>query len=262
MTDFASIIALGFVLGMRHATDADHVIAITTLVTRQQEAKQAALAGLAWGIGHTLTIMAVGAAIVLFNITIPQRVGLGLELSVGVMLVVLGMTTLAGFGAFRPSAWRARAVTGLADSVPRPHRHGDYIHTHPVAPAPAAHPHTPDQTPLAMLDRRLGGRRTYEHLRPLVIGVVHGLAGSAAISLLVLAFIREPAWAVAYLGVFGVGTVAGMMLITMSIASAFRYAGRRSNVFSRRLGMASGLASVGFGVLLAYQIASHPGFSP
>jgi len=112
---------------------------------------------------------------------------------------------------------------------------------------------------VAWLDNVLGRMAVYQHLRPLVIGVVHGLAGSAAVALLVLATIRDSRWAIAYLLVFGIGTIAGMMLITMSIASTFRLFGS-SQVFFRRLGLASGLLSLGFGLMLAYGICIRSGF--
>ena len=101
---------------------------------------------------------------------------------------------------------------------------------------------------------RVGKISLYQYLRPFVIGVVHGLAGSAAVALLVLTTIRNYHWAIAYLLVFGVGTIAGMMLITMSIASAFQFVGRGSRKFSRRLALASGLLSLAFGLFVAYQI--------
>ena len=104
------------------------------------------------------------------------------------------------------------------------------------------------------LDRRLGRKPLYQLLRPLLVGIVHGLAGSAAVALLILATIRNPTWAIAYLLVFGIGTIAGMMLITMSIASAFRFVGERFQTFGRRLALVSGVISVGFGLILAYQI--------
>jgi high-affinity nickel-transport protein len=91
MIGFLSILALGFFLGMRHATDPDHVIAVSTIVTRQPRTARAALIGAFWGLGHTVTIFVVGTAIILFNLTIPARVGLSMELSVGMMLIVLGV---------------------------------------------------------------------------------------------------------------------------------------------------------------------------
>ena len=105
-------------------------------------------------------------------------------------------------------------------------------------------------------------------MRPLIVGTVHGLAGSAAVALLVLATIRNAHWAIVYLLVFGVGTIAGMMLITMSIASGFRLLGNNRR-FSRQMGLASGVLSLGFGAVLAYQIfvvngllTAHPQWMP
>ena len=236
MTSALSIVAVGFILGMRHATDPDHVIAVTTIMSRQRNLSRAALTGLWWGIGHTLTIFVVGTAIILLEVVVPARLGLSMELSVGLMLIVLGVINIASF---------LRSARSL-----NVHDHGH---------APETHPHGANHTPLIWLDRVCGRTDLYQHLRPLVVGVVHGLAGSAAVALLVLATIGNPRWAIAYLLVFGVGTVAGMMLITMSIASAFGFIGNRHERFSHRLGLASGLVSVAFGIVLAYQIAVASG---
>lgn len=259
MINFLSIIAVGFFLGMRHATDPDHVIAVTTIVTGNRKLSRAALIGAFWGIGHTLTIFVVGSGIILFDLVIPARIGLSMELSVGVMLIVLGVMNVAGF-------WRSMPV------VPA-HTHDDVearypnIHAHPHTHAP--HSDRPDHTPLAWLDRTFGRIGFYQYLRPLIIGIVHGLAGSAAVALLVLTTIRNSNWAIAYLLVFGVGTIAGMMLITTSIASTLKLVGTKRQTFSRQLGMASGLLSLGFGLLVAYHICvvnglftSNPRWTP
>lgn len=257
MPDITVVLALGFFLGMRHATDADHVVAVTTIVTRQREIASAAVTGLLWGIGHTFTLVAVGAAIILFNLTIPNWIGVGMELSVGLMLVLLGLFNIAAFFNLRPGVWR-RAGPGRSEVIhSHAHSHGDYVHTHPHGHSPDVHPHQPDQTPLAAIDRRFGASRLYRHARPVIVGIVHGLAGSAAVTLLVLAAVRDPGWAIGYLLVFGVGTIAGMMLITVSIASAFHFAGARSDVASRRLGFAAGIASIFFGLAFAYQVWSR-----
>src|ERR1700731_3131470 len=97
MISFLSIIAVGFFLGMRHATDPDHVIAVTTIVSRQRNLLKAAFTGIFWGICHTLTIFVVGAAIILFGVVIPGRIGLSMELSVGLMLIILGVMNIASF---------------------------------------------------------------------------------------------------------------------------------------------------------------------
>src|ERR1700690_2735400 len=96
MITLISIIALGFFLGMRHATDPDHVVAVTTIVSRQRSVRAAGLVGAMWGLGHPVTILLVGGAIILFSVVIPPRLGLGMELAVAVMLVVLGAMNLVG----------------------------------------------------------------------------------------------------------------------------------------------------------------------
>jgi ABC-type nickel/cobalt efflux system permease component RcnA len=285
MINFISIIALGFFLGMRHATDPDHVIAVSTIVSREREIGKSAWIGVFWGIGHTLTIFAVGAAIILFDIAISPRLGLSMELAVGLMLILLGIINVVSFFRDLPLASeRAGTPAPPQDSItkagtpapPQPemvhshaHSHGDFIHTHPHSHEHGSDGHRHgDQNPVAWLDRMFLRFKLYRPLRPLMIGIVHGMAGSAAVALLVLATIRDPRWAVAYLLVFGIGTIAGMMVITMSIASTFRLA-RGKQVFLRRLAMASGVLSLGFGTFVAYQIiavngllTAHPQWVP
>jgi ABC-type nickel/cobalt efflux system permease component RcnA len=236
MISFLSIIAVGFFLGMRHATDPDHVIAVTTIVSRQRNLLKAAMTGIFWGIGHTLTIFVVGTLIILFDVVIPARIGLSMELSVGLMLIILGVMNIVSF------VRSARSISPQNSELihRHPHSHGDYVHSHPHGHDPDAHPHNANQTPLTWLDRLFGRIGLYQQLRPLVVGIIHGLAGSAAVALLILTTIRNPHWAIAYLLVFGAGTVGGMMLITMSIASAFNFFGKRHERFSQRLGWLPG----------------------
>jgi ABC-type nickel/cobalt efflux system permease component RcnA len=253
VTSLLTVTVLGFFLGMRHAADPDHVIAVTTIVSRHGSPLRAAVLGVLWGIGHTLTILVVGAGIVLLGWVIPPRVGLSLELSVGVMLIVLGMLNL------RAVVREARGVAAhrepsMAMVHTHAHAHGDYIHAHPHQHRPDAHPHPPDDTPLARIDRLLGGLRPYEMIRPIIVGLVHGLAGSAAVALLVLAGIGTGVWAVAYLLLFGLGTIVGMMLITVGLAWPIAGAAPRFPALPRRLRLASGLVSVIVGVAIAYQI--------
>lgn len=274
MINFLSIIALGFFLGMRHATDPDHVIAVSTIVSREREISKSAWIGVFWGLGHTLTIFAVGAAIILFDVVISPRIGLSMELAVGLMLILLGVINLVSFFRELPGSAQTReaeesiSVASQSEVVhSHAHSHGDYIHTHSHSHGPAVHVHAA-QNPVAWLDRALLRFKLYRPLRPLMIGIVHGLAGSAAVALLVLAAIRDPRWAVAYLLVFGIGTIAGMMLITMSIASTFRLA-RGKQQFLRRVAMASGVLSLFFGLFVAYHIivvngllSTHPQWVP
>jgi hypothetical protein len=251
VTGLLAILALGFFLGMRHATDPDHVIAVSTIVARHRSVRSAAIIGGIWGLGHTLTILLVGSAIILFNWVIPARVGLSMELSVGVMLCVLGIMNLTG------------AMRGIRETVSHhsgahihshAHSHGDYVHTHVHAHEPDAHPHDPERTPVSWLDRQLGAIGLYQLVRPLVVGIVHGLAGSAAVALVVLTTIRSPGWAVFYLLLFGLGTIAGMMLITAAISVPFALTSANFARWNRGLRLASGAVSLAFGLFLAYQV--------
>jgi high-affinity nickel-transport protein len=251
MNGLATIVALGFVLGMRHATDPDHVIAVTTIVARQRKAASAAWIGALWGLGHTLTILAVGGGIILFRWVIPPRIGLSMEFSVGLMLILLGVMNLTGI--WRVIANRKTAANGRPMHS-HPHSHGDFVHDHPHGHGSGGHPHDPDRTPVGWLDRRLGGVGAYRWVRPLLIGIVHGLAGSAAVALLVLASIADPTWAVFYLLIFGLGTIAGMILITVVIAVPFAWGSARSVRVGEMLRISSGVLSLAFGLFLAWQI--------
>jgi ABC-type nickel/cobalt efflux system permease component RcnA len=249
MITFLSIIALGFFLGMRHATDPDHVIAVTTIVSRQQSIRHAALIGILWGIGHTLTILAVGSAIILFGIVIPPRLGLSMELSVGLMLILLGILNLSGI-----LRWITETFTPMP-SEQHTHSHGigDSIYNHAHGQFAEKHNHAGD-LPERGMNRTFGKLGVYQVVRPFAVGLVHGLAGSAAVVLLVLTTIRVPSLAVLYLLVFGIGTIAGMMLITTAIAVPFKYSKTRFARLNHSLAVASGIISVAFGVFIVYEM--------
>ena len=242
MTTLIPILFFGFFLGMRHATDSDHVIAVTTIVSRQRNIGSAAWTGVFWGIGHSLTLLAIGGAIILFGIVVPERLGMSLEFCVALMLILLGALNLrATFRAVETVSADTRHVHH------HPHRHGDYVHSHTHGHEESTHGHAEEAIPSAKLDRWFGHSKSYHAFRPLVIGIVHGLAGSAAIALLVLPIIHNP-----FL-VFGVGTIAGMMLITAAIAVPISYS-TRFQFLHRHLGTAAGVLSLGFGLFLVYQI--------
>jgi high-affinity nickel-transport protein len=252
MVTLFSIAALGFFLGMRHATDADHVIAITTIVSRQRSIRHAASIGILWGLGHTITILGVGSAIIIFGVVIPPRVGLSMEFSVGLMLVLLGMLNLSGM-----MRWITEMITPFrSEQIKNPHAGGNPVHTGPHYHGLVGHSHVGDAVSVNWMDRAFGSLGIYQVVRPFVVGIVHGLAGSAAVALLVLTTIRVPAWAIFYLLVFGLGTVAGMMLITAAIAIPFQLSGNRFARINRCLALASGFASLAFGLFIVY----HMGF--
>ena len=264
MMNLLAVISVGFLLGMRHATDPDHVIAVTTIVSRQQSVRHAGLIGALWGLGHTITILAVGAAIILFNLVIPPRIGLTMELAVGVMLVFLGILNLTGM-----MQWLTNRLTPAYQGMlvhSHPHSHHGKVHSHPHAHDPEIHMHPAAPLHGHGLLERIG---LYQLLRPLAVGVVHGLAGSAAVALLVLTTIRDPRWAVIYLLVFGVGTIAGMIVITMAIGAPLAYTGKKFTSFNRGLAILSGVVSIAFGAFISFQIGfvdglftSHPHWTP
>ncbi|HSQ32383.1 MAG TPA: hypothetical protein VLN49_21150 [Gemmatimonadaceae bacterium] len=193
MISIFSILLLGFVLGMRHATDADHVVAVTAIVTGEPSLRRASKVGALWGIGHSVTILVVGGAIIVFRLSIPPRIGLALEFAVALMLIVLGALSLSD-----------RAMTSAASAV-----------------------------------------------RPVVVGLVHGLAGSAFVALLVVAAVPGAWLGLAYLALFGLGTIAGMALVTTAVAVPSALSAHRIVHAHRYLRLASGVASVAFGLLLA-----------
>jgi hypothetical protein len=231
---------------MRHATDADHVVAIATIVSRERSVAGSALIGAAWGVGHTITVMAVGVAIIVFEVVVPSRLGLSMEFAVGIILVLLGVLTLTRMG-------RAVGAAHTHASVPGGHALDLHDHLH-------AHGHAEEHTPLARLDRSGLGRIVfYQWLRPFAVGLVHGLAGSAAVALMVLSIIREPVAALGYLLLFGLGTIVGMMLITLILSAPFVFTAVNLPKFNWRLRVASGLVSFVFGVILIYGIGFAEG---
>jgi HupE / UreJ protein len=195
------LIGIGFALGVRHAADTDHVVAVTAIAAGHRRLLPAALVGAYWGLGHTLTILGVGGMIVLLNLVVPPRLGLALEFVVGLALVVVGASNLTG---------QDRA--GVPDAGTRQ------------------------------------GRRAF------ALGLVHGLAGSAAVALLVLATVHDPWAGCAYLLVFGLGTVAGMVLITLAVAAPAALLGRRVALSGPGLRVATGILSVAFGLYTMFDV--------
>ena len=268
MTSGLAILAIGFVLGMRHATDPDHVIAVSTIVSRERSIAKAGMIGVLWGVGHTVTILVVGAGIILFDLAIPTRVGLTMEFSVGLMLILLGVLNLTGAMAWISEKFSPAhpQVTGSHAHV---HEHDSKMHLHWHSHSRGLEHHGESLTPPKWFggeSMRLG---MFHTLRPLCVGLVHGLAGSAAVALLVLSTIREPRWAVLYLLIFGVGTIAGMMLITTAISLPFSFAGYKFAWLNKGLIFGSGLLSLGFGLFVCYQIGfvdglftNHPNWIP
>lgn len=247
-------------MGMRHATDPDHVIAVTTIVSREHGLWKASGIGAMWGLGHTATVLAVGALIIIFKLAIPARLGLAMEFAVAIVLILLGLQPTHAM------VWKAIArLRGRAAGIDpelivhsHAHTHGALAHRHPHVHVAgeslnaAPHAHGLDHGMVAGPTTRLSV--AYPRLRAFGVGLVHGLAGSAAIALLVLSAIPEPRWAALYLIIFCVGTIFGMALITTAIAAPIVLAKGRVAWLHQGFVSSAGLLSFGFGLILAYQI--------
>ena len=255
------IALLGLLMGMRHATDPDHVIAVTTIVSRERRLTAASRVGIVWGLGHTLTVLAVGAAIIIFKIAIPIRLGLAMEFAVAIVLILLGV---GAFASLVRSA--ARRIAGTPIEVDQSLVVHSHAHAHGAGPHRHPHVHLDsgehcDSEHIALHHEHslpVSALSSFAIRRPLLrsfgVGLVHGLAGSAAIALLVLSAIPQPLWATLYLGIFCLGTVVGMGLITTAIATPFAVAAQRVSWMHHGLVTGSGLLSFGFGLFLAYQL--------
>jgi ABC-type nickel/cobalt efflux system permease component RcnA len=246
LVPFVTVILLGLFLGMRHSTDPDHVLAVTTIVSRQKSIRSSATIGLLWGLGHTLTIFLVGSAIIIFGVVIPPRLGLSMEFCVALMLILLGVLNLTGV-----MRWITERVTAMKSvpATPQPAVSVDRI----CENSGKTNQRGPSSIEL-FLDRTIGKLGLYQTIRPLVVGLVHGLAGSAAVALLVLSTIKSPLWSMAYLLVFGFGTMVGMMLMTAAISLPLVYTGKKFFKINRHLSTISSFASMAFGIFLVYHI--------
>jgi hypothetical protein len=226
----ASVLAFGFVLGLKHAVEADHLAAVSTIISERKSLASSMLIGGLWGIGHTISLLVVGILVILLHIEISERVALFLEFCVGLMLIALGVNAL-------------RKLARGGHLHLHVHQHGGHVH---------AHPHIHDSAPDTEDTQAHHGY--HSGMRPLLVGMVHGLAGSAALMLLVLSTISRPLVGLVYIVVFGIGSIGGMMLMSALVSlplylTARRFA--RANLMMRGL---AGLFSLSFGLFMIYQI--------
>jgi high-affinity nickel permease len=206
-----SLLALGFLLGLRHAMEADHLAAISTIVTERRSLLSSSLVGACWGLGHTLALLIAGVGVLLLRYQLTERMAHGFELCVGIMLVLLGANVLRTLrrGASHTQEHRAAA----------PHSHAD----------------------------------VWLVSRPLLVGMVHGLAGSAPLLLLTLTVVSSPLAAFSYIAVFGVGSMMGMSIMSLLLGVPARLTVEhfaRTHLALRGL---SGLFSVAIGVFIVYE---------
>ncbi|HEV8456784.1 MAG TPA: high-affinity nickel-transport family protein [Methylomirabilota bacterium] len=256
------VVLLGLLFGIQHATDPDHVLAVATIVSRTRRFGAGALIGVFWGLGHSATVTAVGLAIIGLNLTITPVMGLSMELAVALMLMALGAARIAWV--FRGSD----PVPAAHLTEPHPHEVAAGFHCHPHAHAGSVHrhPHVHPPRGLMLALQTVGPAQAF---RSLCVGLVHGLAGSAAVALLVLTTIRSAWGAVGYLLLFGVGTMAGMTAITALLSLPFATRIPLLQRWRRGFALGTGALSLAFGLYLAFDIGfaqglflGHPIWAP
>ena len=228
-----SMLLFGLLLGMRHAMEADHVAAVATLATRGRSIGQTMRLGAVWGLGHTLTLLLFGGIVLTLDSVMPQQLAAGLELAVGFMLVVLGLDVL-----------RRMIKERVHFHV---HRHAeDVVHLHAHSHADEHAPHDPHL--------HTHGHVLGLNLRALFIGMMHGMAGSAALILLTLETVRSVPLGLAYIVLFGAGSIIGMALLSAIIAVPLRYSAATLTRVHNGLKALIGGATVALGAMLIYEI--------
>ena len=232
-------LSLGFVYGLRHALDADHMVAVSTIVSQHRSVARSSLVGTFWGLGHTVSIFAIGLVVLLLKVSIPRSIELWMEMAVALMLMLLGGGVLLG-------ALRERGIVLHS----HPHTHdGELAHSHLHVHGSEGHEHRHQMI-------RLGRK-------PFVVGMIHGMAGSAAVTVAALTTIPSIALGLAYIALFGLGSIGGMLLMSAMIGVPFAVTARRLSSINLPVRIVAGLLSLVFGLILAWELwsmmlAEHP----
>lgn len=219
-----SVLLIGFVLGLRHATEADHLAAVSTIVSEKKNLFTASIVGGLWGVGHTISLFAVGLIVIFLKLQITASVEAKLEAGVGLMLVILGLNAL-------------RKLYQSEKIHTHTHDHGERAHTH-------FHAHNDEKAEVS--HHRLSPRSV-------VVGMVHGLAGSAALMLVILPTIPSPLVAIMYILIFGVGSIGGMMAMSLLIGLPFHFTANRFDLLNKGIRLCAGVFSLGLGFSIIYE---------
>ena len=219
-----SILTVGFLLGLRHATEADHLAAVSTIVSEKKSLFTASIVGGLWGLGHTISLFVVGLVVIFLKLQISESVEAKLEACVGVMLVILGINAL------RKLFTSEKVHVHSHDHGTREHLH---FHTHQDENSEAGH-------------HRFSPRSV-------VIGMVHGLAGSAALMLIIVPTIPSPAVAIGYILIFGLGSIGGMMVMSLLIGLPFHFTANRFEILNKGIRLCAGVFSFGLGLSIIYE---------
>jgi ABC-type nickel/cobalt efflux system permease component RcnA len=233
-TPTLAILGLGFLLGLKHATEADHLAAVSTIVSERRSLWSSALIGGLWGLGHTISLFLAGIFVLLLNFEISEVNERRLECCVGIMLTLLGLNVLR------------KLVTGGQLHF---HTHGHGGHEH-------AHPHIHE---LSEDDHAATHHGFKFSPRALVIGMVHGLAGSAALMLLVIPTIESRTVGLLYVAIFGIGSIGGMMIMSFLVGLPFHFTALKFGRFNQVLQVCAGILSITLGLWIVYEKAFSEG---
>ena len=218
-----SVLVIGFVLGLQHATEADHLAAVSTIVSEKKNLFTASIVGGLWGVGHTFSLFTVGLVVILLKFQISESLEAKLEACVGAMLILLGLNALRKL--FQASKVHVHS-----------HEHDGHKHVHIHAHSKSA-------------------EESHHRLSPrsIFIGMVHGLAGSAALMLLVVPTIKSESVALLYILIFGIGSIGGMMAMSFLIGLPFHFTAGRFDILNRGIRLFAGLFSLGLGFSIMYE---------
>ena len=223
------ILLLGLLIGLQHAMEADHVAAVASLATRSRTARETARQGIVWGLGHALTLLCFGGLVLILDWVVPENMARALELAVGLMLILLGLDVIRHLLTDRFHFHR--------------HTHGNLTHIH-------VHSHPDDVEHSQDLHRHSHPRRF--SLKALLVGMMHGMAGSAALILLTLETVLSPLEGLVYILLFGLGSVVGMGMLALVIAIPMRYSERSMQWAHNGLKGTVGLVTLGLGLAIVH----------
>lgn len=226
----ASVLTFGLVFGLKHAVEADHLAAVSTIVSQRKSILSSSIVGGLWGVGHTISLLIAGVAVLVLHVKIGEKTALALEFCVALMLIALGANAL-------------RKIIRGGKLHLHSHHHGEHAHLHP-------HIHEPSVEP--------SGQATHHGLRfnarPILVGMVHGLAGSAALMLLVLSTVSSPAIGLLFIAVFGVGSIGGMLMMSALVSLPLHFTAARFGKTHRAVQVLAAVFSLGLGVMMVYEI--------
>ena len=220
ITDIVLLLGLGFLLGLEHAFEPDHVVAVSSLIAKHKTLKRTTILGTLWGLGHTTTLFLVGIIVLTLKLSIPETIASSLEFIVGIVIILLGIFVI-------------KDVIGNKKHI--------HIHTHDNKPHMHFHSH----------------KNTDSHVhyhKSFSVGLIHGMAGSAALMLLVLSTMNSIILGILYILIFGIGSIIGMAIVGGLISLPFIYTSKKSTSINTGIQYATGIVSIGFGSFLLFKI--------